>query len=429
MSKSSFLNNKKLTKSDIAVISILIMVGGLLISRLFLSVGMLIFGVNALWGVHPRTWLRDKWWLTGLAWVGMYALSGLWSTDKETWGVLLQVKLPVLLLPVSFYCLPAFSRRQLELLTLGIGLMLLAGACYSVSFLILHYQHYIQEYNVSHMIPTPVYGEYICFSMTIALYICWCVYMWPSLNTRPVKWFTGFVMALLAVYLHVLASKSGLLALYIFIIGWGLYLTIARRSVAGLVVVLSLPVVLTLAVTYIPTLHERKEHIIYTWYRYMDNDKSGRLGDLSRIASYDIALKLIKEHPIAGVGAGDMMPEMIKGYEKWYPSITEQRNRLIPHNQFMTVGFACGLPAMALFIIWVFMPLRRMGRNRESFFFFIIWLSLLMQLMVEPFLEGQFGVFVYLFFILFFRNVLPGRLTAYSGGGENLNPTPIIPAT
>ena len=385
------------------------MVGGLLISRLFLSVGMLLFGINALWNVPPRQWFTHKWWVSGVAWVALYAVSGFWSSDKAGWETMLQLKLPILLLPLSFSALPPFSRRQLQTLTIGIGAMFFAGACYSISFLIFNYAYYIQEYAVSHILPTPVYKDYICFSLSCSLYIAWCVYIWPSLQGRFAKPLIVFFILFLATYLHILASKSGLVAFYIFVSGWGVYITIARKSIAGIALLIGLPLFLMLATRYIPTLRERKEHIIYTWYRYMDNDKTGKLGDLSRLASYDIALKLIKEHPLIGVGTGDIWPEMIVGYSRWYPSITEERNKLIPHNQFLTVAVGCGLPALAIFILWVFMPLRWLGRNRESFFFFIIWLALLIQLMIEPFLESQFGVFVYLFFILLYRHILTIR--------------------
>ena len=156
MSKSSFLINKKLGKSDIAIFSILLMIAGLLVSRLFLSFGMILFGVNSLWNVHPKKWLQNKWWLIGLSWIAVYALSWFWSSDKETWGVMLQLKLPILLLPIAFGFVGKFSNKQLQLLTICIALMLLAGVSYSLSFLVRDYTHYVQEYNVSHVLPTPV---------------------------------------------------------------------------------------------------------------------------------------------------------------------------------------------------------------------------------------------------------------------------------
>ncbi len=409
MSKSSFLNNKNVTKSNIAIFCILLMFVGLLRSRLFLSLGMILLGINALWNIPPREWLKQKWWLMGVAWVAMYALSGLWSTNKAEWGVYLQMKLPVLLLPLAFSFLPPFTARQLQLLTISIGMMLLGGAFYSVSFLIFDYTHYIQEYNVSHILPTPVYGDYICFSTSCALFIIWSMYMWPRLLSKSAQYVVSIIALLLAVYLHILASKSGLVAFYLFTFSWAIYTVFAKRSIAGIAGVLCIPLFLYCAVTFIPTLHERKAHIVYTYYRFRDQDKSGTLGDLSRLISYDVSMKIIKEHPLLGVGTGDMLAEMNTGYDKWYPQVTEERNRLIPHNQFLTIALGCGIPAMLFFLIWVFMPLFHLPEGRDRFFFIITWSVLLIQLMIEPFLEGQFGVFVYLFFLLMLRQVIQNK--------------------
>jgi len=82
---------------------------------------------------------------------------------------------------------------------------------------------------------------------------------------------------------------------------------------------------------------------------------------------------------------------------------------LLPHNQFLIVALGCGLPAAILFTVWVLMPLLSLRRNRQSFFFFIVWLALLMQLMIEPVLEVQYGVWMYLFFLVLFLNELRWR--------------------
>jgi O-antigen ligase len=86
-------------------------------------------------------------------------------------------------------------------------------------------------------------------------------------------------------------------------------------------------------------------------------------------------------------------------YLHQHPEIAEN-GRLLPHNQFLTVALGCGIPTMVIFMAWVLWPLSRIGKNRQSFFFFIVWFLLLIQLMIEPALEVQYGVFIYLFFLL-----------------------------
>jgi O-antigen ligase len=209
------------------------------------------------------------------------------------------------------------------------------------------------------------------------------------------------------VYLHILAAKSGLLSFYIFLTGYGLYLSVIKKKWAGIIVILAIPLFLVLAVEYMPTFKERKNYMSYTYYMLEHGDKSGTEGDINRLMSYDVAFRLIGQHPLFGVGTGDMLTEMKRGYDKWYPGVEEQE-KLLPHNQFLVVALGCGIPAMLLFTIWAFMPLGLLRRNRQSFFFFIVWLILLLQLLIEPVLEVQFGVFIYVFFILLQRHELPG---------------------
>jgi O-antigen ligase len=104
-----------------------------------------------------------------------------------------------------------------------------------------------------------------------------------------------------------------------------------------------------------------------------------------------------------------MLAEMTKGFHKWNPDLPEQ-SVILPHNQFLTVALGCGIPAMVIFIIWVFMPLAALKKNRQGFFFFMVWFLLFLQLMIEPVLEVQFGVFVILFFLLLQKHEMDGAV-------------------
>ncbi len=408
MNKSSFLNNKFLDKSNIALICILGILVGFIVSRAALSISMFLLGVNALRDVPPRRWLQQKWWLLGVAWVVIYAITWFWTEDKGNWDMRLQVKLPFLLLPLAFAFMPAFSERQLRILTVAGAFILLFSACYSVSFLISDPDYYIAQYKFSHVLPTLPKRDHIRTSMSVTLFIIWCIYVWPQLQ-RSLRMVVGTCVILLVVYIHILAAKSGLVSLYIFFAGWSFYMLFVKKKLVGLIIILAVPTCVFLAMTYIPTFKERKDYIYYSILMLKSGDKSGNYGDVSRLLSYKIAVDLIKEHPMVGVGTGDMYNEMNKQYELLYPNIPPE-GRLLPHNQFLIVALGCGIPAMFVFIIWVFMPLRLMGRNRQSFFFFMVWLILFIQLMIEPVLEVQLGVFLYLFFLLLQMHQLPSFL-------------------
>jgi hypothetical protein len=93
---------------------------------------------------------------------------------------------------------------------------------------------------------------------------------------------------------------------------------------------------------------------------------------------------------------------MHEGYTRWYPQVPEEQ-QLWPHNQWLTCAMAAGIPAVLLFTLWLVAPLRRIRWNRQGAFFLIVWLMLLVPLMVDPFLEVQIGVAVFLIFLLMQR--------------------------
>lgn len=395
-------------KSNVALVCILGMFAGFLFSRAALSISMFLFGINAIRDVPPREWLRQKWWLLGLAWVLIFAVSGLWSEDKGQWNDHLQTKLPFLLLPLAFSYQPRFSGRQMRFFTVSVAMMLLISAGYTISIFLSDPVYYINEYKVSHMLPTLPKKDHIRSSMAAALFVIWCVYAWPQMTGRRMKLIVGFCMALLVVYIHVLAAKTGLLSFYLFLAAWGIYLSFGRQKLLGIAVIVAMPVVLFIAMRSLPTLRERFVYIGYTIFMYQHNERTDNLGDVARLVSYQLSGKLIAAHPMTGVGAGDMKQQMDAMYEHYYPQ-TDEHGRLLPHNQFLVVALGCGVPAMVLFIVWVFWPLTKIRRNRQSFFFFIVWFILFIQLMIEPVLEVQFGVFVYLFFLLLMLQELGER--------------------
>jgi O-antigen ligase len=421
--KNSFLRSKFLSKSNIAIFAVLFMIIGFFVSRVVLSMSMVLFGINALWNVPPRAWLKDKWWLLGVVWVAIYGLSRFWSEDLAFWNDRFQVKYAILLLPLAFYFTPAFTVRQLRIATWVLGLAMLAASGYTLSFLLRDPSYYVQEYNVSHVLPTIPKGDHIRFSLDVACSVVWMVLIYRYLPDRLSRLFIIITVGLLSVFLHILAARTGLIALYLFIAAWSVYL-LARKKTRGTGFVFTIVIAFAViaAFTYIPTLKQRLGYFKYTVIVYNESKLNSIYSDMSRVISYDVSLRQIKQHPLIGVGAGDILVSMKKGYDQWYPEVAEGQ-RLVPHNQFLTVGLGCGIPAMLLFAVWVFYPLFTLKRNRAGFFLLAVWLMLFLSLLVEPMLEVQFGVFVYLFFLLWFRHfMLKGiDVTGDNSAGKTLD--------
>jgi O-antigen ligase len=366
---------------------------------------MILLGVTGVWGVHPRAWLKSRWWLLGAAWILLLALSWFWSEDKAMWGQRLEVKLPVLLLPLAFSLLPGFSIRQLRFFTIFLVVLLLVSGLYGVYFLMGNMDHYLLEYNRARVLPTPAKGDHIRFSMVVALTIVWCGYMWPRLGGKVLKWFIGISVLLLATYLHLLAARSGLVIFYVFVLAWAFYVAVRKNVWIGAGILIALALAIFLALENFPTFRMRVGYYQYMMILVERGEISTLYSDMNRFISYNIAAELIGQNPLTGVGAGDAAEAMKYGYDTKYPG-TDEHLKILPHNQFLMIALSAGIPAMLLFTWWVLAPLRLVKRSRNGFFFLLVWLVLLLPMLIEPMLEIQFGVFVYLFFLLWQRHAL-----------------------
>ncbi len=126
---------------------------------------------------------------------------------------------------------------------------------------------------------------------------------------------------------------------------------------------------------------------------------------MPRLIYYKVEEELISEQPLTGVGTGDVKTEIDKKYKAEYPGMIEFF-RLIPHNQFIFTALVVGIPLSFTLILMVVAPLMRQTKNIYTVATLII---MFVGLSIEPMLEVQNGVFVYLFFTLFWMAVFKKR--------------------
>lgn len=388
----------KQNKSTIAVITALMMIFGFLCGRAILSLGMFLFCLNALWDVSPKNWIKNTYWLWGLAWTGMYLISGLWSEDIPYWIERVQVKMPFLLLPLAFGALQPASEKHLRLFSRILLLLLLGGCVWSLSFLFADYHSVIKSYSYSKVLPTPP-SDHIRFSIFVAWSVIWFVLMYRRLDSRVDKILMIIGTLFCTAYLHILAVKSGLLILYSSALLYFIYLLLKKRFAFATIILFSFCSVFYFSLKQVPSFKAKFYYVMFS----IDQLRKGKLrsdvSDLGRLLSYDLGWKIFREHPIAGVGAGDVRMEMKKKYELYAPE-TPPEERIVPHNQFLEVGLVGGIITLIPFSIWVFWPLRRIRQSRNGFYGLLTWFGLFAAIQVESMLEGQYGVFVYLFCLL-----------------------------
>lgn len=405
MNKSRLYIFKTAYQAEVAVLLMLFIATGFLCSRAILSIATILFGVNGLRSLPFKSWFKDRYWLFGLLWIAWFALTWFWSEDKADWLSHVQVKLPILLLPLAFAGLPAISRKQwLWVVAIQSGALLM-GCAWSLSFLFSNPAAYIEGYKVSHLLPTPADRDHITFSMAVALCIVALQQSWIWYVARWQKGLALVAMIFLAAYLHILAAKTGLLAFYIFIVLLLVYQLWQRRFLTFILSMAVLVLGSWAAFSYVPTLKHRADYVKYTFVRWKEGHRDLNLSDAGRAISYQMALQIIENHPVAGVGAGDMRTAMQQEYLIHHPEV-EKVQVLLPHNQMLIIALGAGVGCALLFCFWLFIPVLQVKQSRNGYYLFVIWFLLMIPLLTDPFLEMQFGLSVYLMSLLWHRNLM-----------------------
>jgi len=405
LTKSKLVQNNNLKhfftvyQQAIAICLSIAMVYGFLAGRAILSLAMFLFFLNAIWNVKASKVREQKWWFLGLAWVGLYALSYFWSEDIPYWQERFQVKYAFVILPIAFGVLPGLTIKHLKWLSWGISVLAIGGCIYSLSFYFKNTDEILKGYFYSKVLTTPAYKDHIRFSVFIALSIIWNCFIFNKISIKWQKIALILTIIFLALYLHILAVRSGLIVLYSFLILYVLALFFRKKVALGSSIIASFLLLLFIAYQNIPSFRLKIEYGLYSLNEYKKGNESAGYSDIGRLISYKMAGKIIQENPIMGVGAGDLRAAMKEKYQKFSPS-TKPEQMIVPHNQAMVVCLVGGVFTLIVYLVWLFYPIAHVKRNRNGFYVFATWFALLICLMVEPMLEVQLGVFVYLFALL-----------------------------
>ena len=411
-SYKAFTYWNKNVRDKIAIACCLCMVAGLFFSRALLSMSMFAMLVNAL---HPQfigatwaAWKKNPFALLSFAFFCTYLLSGFWSENKDFWLASTINKIPFAILPFAFMSAPLQREQNQRIVIVGVALMQIAVIGYSLIEFGLHTEYYLQGYHISRPLPTTKYDDHIRFSLSLVISaLLFCFLLFERREMPLPKWLKLFSIgsiALFVVYIHILAAKTGLLCLYLVAIIYILSKIYRRHKAGALLLALGVASVPVAAYYLIPTFKTKIDYVFYE----IDKSRTQKrydytLSDAGRMITYELGGKAIQDHPLAGVGAGDVMDEMKVGYARDYPEVASDQ-QYGPINQFMFTALCVGIP-LCLFLVALalcpfFMPVR------HKVYLAATGMVMLISMMVEAMLELQFGVFTYLFFLLFWIAVL-----------------------
>ncbi len=143
----------------------------------------------------------------------------------------------------------------------------------------------------------------------------------------------------------------------------------------------------------------------YYTYRYFKKEYNNSL--FLRVEYVQTALGIIRNHPVFGVGTGDVNIAFAQQYEITH-SILEPELRRRAHNQFLSITVAFGIFGLIIFIFALIWPAYKL-KKFNSFYFVTAWLALMLSMLSEDTIETQVGVTIFSFFYSFFLFADPGE--------------------
>jgi hypothetical protein len=371
---------------------------GLLWSRALLSVSMILFLVACVFACplqthvqhlrrHPYLLLMPLLFLAPL-------MSGAWSSDKGEWLRILQIKLPLLLLPLFSMPLTLAGSKTNRELMYWMGISLLVSMSGSVWYYLQHTQEVTTGYLQAKVLPVDIGNDHVRYGWLLVLFFAWGLHLLGTGRAQRGQDRKLLIALLLGIFIfqHLLASKTGLAGMYLVL---GLYLIMHRRQArVGRMAWLLLAAPLA-AWVLAPTFRNRLRFVRWDFQHYSRGAYTEGLSDAPRVLSIQAGQAIWKDQPLLGCGFGDIRREITEWYTRNTPML-KGYEYLLPSNEFILYGAAGGLLAFSLFFIAVTAPFFMRGLRR-SFAWIAFHLIAVAGFLYEIALETQYGVFIYAF--------------------------------
>lgn len=330
-----------------------------------------------------------------------YLVSGLYSDNLHYWGERVQIKLPYLLLPLSFAAV-SLTKKTLYIILYVLFITVLIGAIWCLINFMLNYDAIVESYLHAKIMPTPFDVGHIRFSLmsTFSAFIGWVLY--KDQFVFKAQWERYILLGgalFLVIFLHILSVRSGLLAFYV---AAGVYLILEawkNKNFKQLIISVLFLAVISCAMYFLsPTLRNKASYMNQDVSRFQEGKNVNNYSDGNRLLSWKLGWRIGNENPMIGAGIGDVLDEITKIYVSEYPEI-EERNRLIPHSQFVYIFAGCGWLGLLWFVAVCFYPYLDV-RLRNTALFIIFNTIIVTSFISESTLEIQLGVALHLFFLL-----------------------------
>ncbi len=152
------------------------------------------------------------------------------------------------------------------------------------------------------------------------------------------------------------------------------------------------------------SLRSQIEDFITGFRRYKESGDPNSGSMVQRFEYWRTSLIIIWQHPMIGVGTGDLPKAFAEQYDSMNSKLAKQY-RLRSHNQFLSITVGFGIVGIIWFMFVMFYPGIK-TRSFNNYFFVVYWIIFMASMLTEDTIESQEGV---TFYVLLTALLILGR--------------------
>lgn len=302
----------------------------------------------------------------------------------------IMVKLPFIFIPISILFAPNLQPSQVKQIVFAFGMMVFVIAfCMLINYL-MHFEEFNKLYAMSSVMPSPINHIRLSLIFAFTAYLFYYfIFIQPIfVKNKTERLLATSVMIFLIAFTHIYSVRGGMIALYAIsffeFIKHLLNSEHAKKYIAGGLVAFAIIIVTGFTV---PTIKNKFVITITELQQYKNGNNINHSSLGKRLASYEIAWDIFKNHPIVGCGIGNYEYINKVEFNSQFPDVEVP---IIVHNQFLYYLATSGLIGFLIFSCCFFYPLFKQHQYPRLFIIHLIVLFISFQ--TEPMLETQLGI-------------------------------------
>ncbi|MBS4065230.1 MAG: O-antigen ligase family protein [Chitinophagaceae bacterium] len=328
------------------------------------------------------------------------AISFFYSHNKSEALRILQLKLPLLIFPLVFASGLDWTKEQIRLLlilfSLSVGVFCIVTISNAVTIT-------LSSGNAQDLFGYSILPFKYVYASVASLFCVFGTVIHLNEMAEKRKILTSHLIPLLLFWITLTLLSNRMAITLCVIITLFFLMHIIRSAVAKMIAVVFVLLILTGLYFWNQTFREKVQVITQfnsgTTIR-LDKDASlGRTWDglQLRLAIWNCATGIIKQHFLAGVGVGDAQQTLQTTYEERKFYFASRYNTYNAHNQFMEQWLMTGIAGFILFLLSLIIPLFRCLKSGRLLYslFLIVFICFCLT---ESFLEVSKGVVWFSFF-------------------------------